>query len=317
MIRLHRLHRAALVAVGALVFVVGCSTKDEPASDGRLTVAAAFFPIEEIVRQVGGDAINVVTLVPPGEDAHEYEPTPQQVARLEQADVVFYLGGGFQPGVEKVIAGLPDRVVRVDLLEGLTLRPVTDQPAGSTGTTAGETLDGDLDPHVWLDPANMQAMTDAVAPVLSAARPDDAATFTANANSYRAALGALDQRMTAGLASCTSPVIVTAHRAFVYLASAYGLTQIPIAGISPNDEPSAKTLAAVAEAADASGARTIYFEENLPADLARTVADEIGATTGVLDTAESLSRDQIAAGDTYISVMDRNLAARRDGLGCR
>ena len=189
-----RLTRTA-IAVALFVptiAVTGCTAAPQRAADGKLTVAAAFFPIEEIVRQVGGDNVDVVELVPRGQEAHDYELSPQQAARLEQSDVVFYLGGGFQPDVEKVIAGLPDRIVRVDLLQGLDLLPVATPP------------NGDMDPHVWLDPANMQAMTDTVTATLTAARSSDGAAFTRNGAAYDQSLGALDQRFTTGLASCSS-----------------------------------------------------------------------------------------------------------------
>ena len=176
---------------------------------------------------------------------------------------------------------------------------------GTDGKLEAETLSGGQDPHVWLDPQNMITMASMVADAL---RTD--------ASGYIAELTELDESFRTGLANCRSCVIVTSHRAFEYLARAYGLTQIPIAGISPTEEPSAKTLEAVAKAAKDNDVSTIFFEENLPADLATTVADEIGATTAVLDPLESLSSDQLKAGASYISVMTENLAALRSGLGC-
>ncbi len=297
-----------MLLTGGLLLVAcsstaGTGTGTGPDSGGgRLTVAAAFFPIEEIVRNVAGDATDVVSIVPPGEEAHEYEPTPRQVAALEQADVVFYLGRGFQPSVERTIAGLPARVTRVDLLDGLALLP----------------LDGGVDPPVWLDPANMAAMTDTVTATLAARLAGTASepVVRAAGAAYRAEVADLDTRFDGGLAMCDSRVIVTGHRAFAYLAAAYGLTQITIAGVSPAEEPSAQTLAAIAEQARAAGVRTIFFEDNLPADLSRTIADEIGVGTAMLDTAESLSTEQRAAGATYVSVMDTNLATLRTALGC-
>ena len=290
----------------AVVLVNSCSSDATPnASSGKPVVAAAFYPIEEIVRSVGGDAIDVVTLVPPGDGAHGYEPSARQVGDLQSADIVFYLGGGFQPDLEKAIDGLPDSVSKVDLLESVDLLPVTGALEGTEGDVEGEVLEDGADPHVWLDPANMIAMTTAVAEALDV-----------DASGYIAELGKLDDSFRAGLANCRSRVIVTSHRAFEYLAHAYGLTQIPIAGISPTEEPSAKTLEAVAEAAEANDVSTIFFEQNLPADLAKTVADEVGATTAVLDPIESLSSDQLDAAATYISVMTENLATLRTGLGC-
>lgn len=296
---------------------VACSDTEEPSTDGRLTVAASFFPIEEVVRAVAGDLAEVVGLVPAGEEAHEYEPTPRQVAALEDADVVFYLGRGFQPSVERAIAGLPERVARVDLLEGLSLLTVDDALEGTEGEVGGEELEGDLDPHVWLDPANMAAMADRVRDVLRTLVPaSDAASLDASAAAYRAGIEALDGRLADGLAECESRLLVTGHRAFAYLAAAYDLRQVPIAGVSPSEEPSATTLETVADLARREGVRVIFAEDTLPDDLARTIADEVGVGTAVLHTAESLSPEERSAGATYSSLMDGNLATLRDGLGC-
>lgn len=314
--------RSAVALVALCAALVGCGGSDDdrsPASSGereRLRVGVAFYPIEEVVRAVGGDSIDVIALVPPGQAAHDYDPTPQQIAELEDADAVFYLGSEFQPNVEKAIASLPSRVARVDLLDGLTILPITDQLAGVDVETDGETLGDGRDPHVWLDPTNMARMTERARTVLGEADPGAAATFDANAAAYTTALDALDASFAGGLADCASPIIVTTHRAFEYLAQRYDLTQLPIAGISPAEEPSAKTIEAVAEAAADRDVTTIFFEENLPPDLARTVADEIGAATDVLDPVETLSEDQLAAGETYVSVMETNLAALQRGLGC-
>ena len=306
----HMLGRnAALSLVVASVLFAACGDDTESdgsagtqADDDGLTVAASFFPIETVVDSVGGDAIHLVPLVPPGEEAHDYEPTPEQVAALEDADVVFYLGRDFQPGVQDALDTLPSDVRTVDLLDGVTLLPITDG-------------DG-VDPHVWLDPTNMALMGETVAGVLGELDPAGAAEFTSNATTFRSDMEALDGEIAGTLADCDARVVVTTHRAFEYLTNRYDLVQLPIAGISPSEEPSAKTLEAVANAAEEHGVTTIFFEENLPDDLARTVADEIGAEVGVLDPIESPSRDQLDAGETYHSIMLVNAAALAEGLGC-
>jgi len=268
--------------------------------EAGLTVAASFFPIETIVRAIGGDSVRVVPLVPPGQEVHDFEPTPEQVSELEGADAIFSLGDDFQPGVQDAIGSLPSDVQSVDLLVGLSLL----------------TLDEGVDPHAWLDPTNMAAMGEAVAATLTELDPERAAEFDANAAAFRADMEALDREIGGQLDECAARTLVTTHRAFEYFARRYDLVQLPIAGISPSEEPSAKDLEAIAEAAREHGVTTIFFEENLPDDLARTVADEIGADVAVLDPLESLSRDQLDAGETYRSVMLANAAALAQGLGC-
>lgn len=298
------------VVLAAPPVLVSCGDND-PTTDegGRLSVAAAFYPLAELVSAVGGDAVEVTTIVPPGEEAHEYEPSPKQLTELSRADLVVILGDDFQPSVEKALESLPGSTRRVDLLESVDTIPIS-SGIGAAGDEAGD------DPHVWLSPRNMKVMAISVADALIDARPGDTATFSTNLTAYTTALDGLDADLAAGLASCASPYLVTAHHAFGYLADAYGLTQVSISGISPTAEPSAKTLEDVADFAAEHEVTTIFFEENLPADLSRTVAEEIGATTAVLDPIESPSRDQLDSGADYESLMRLNLAALRAGLGC-
>lgn len=294
-----------VILVKALLFIAlatagfsACSKST--ADDGTLNVAVSFYPIEETVRRVGGSDIDVTALVPAGSEPHDFEPTARQVAALEDADIVFYLGGDFQPSLQRAIESLPGSVRRVDLLDALRAQGhVTDD-----------------DPHVWLDPENMRAMTQAVVIALGEAVAQLAPRFTNSSVTYIDELIELDDEFATGLAQCAVPVLITTHNAFGYLASAYGLTQIPIAGISPGDEPSAQQLEQIAERAIAAGVTTIFFEENLPNDLARTLADEVGVQTAALSTVETLTEAQLGDGESYLTLMRANLQALRAGMGC-
>ena len=310
--------RIALLATGLLAVSTACGSSGASTSfgPGKVKVAAAIYPIEEIVRAVGGSQVSLVELIPRGQPAHDYEPTPRQVTELQSADVVFYFGGGIQPSVEKAVASLPSSVRKVDLLKSVELIPVSQQLAGTDGVVDGEVLGDGSDPHVWMSPLNMQLMVEQVRAVLVAFPSVDAPGAAAGAASFTADLSKLDADFRSGLANCVSRVIVTAHRSFGYVAHNYNLEQIAIAGVSPTDEPSGKTLEAIARSAKDHKVTTIYFETNLPAELSKTIADEVGATTAVLDSVESLSNKQIADGADYVSLMRSNLAALEKGLVC-
>jgi len=316
--------RAALfVSLIALVLSLTLAACSDPASDSNkrpessaLSVAAAFYPIEEIVRTVGGDAVAVFGLTPPGEGAHDLQLTASQVTKLGKVHIVFYIGDGFQPGVEKVLSTLPDSVQKVDLLKGLTVLDVVPQLEGTEGETDGEVLASGKDPHVWLDPANMAAMARTVASVLSSVDGIDDSAVLAAADAYVTELEALGAEFDSALANCESRALVTSHRAFEYIAQRVDLRQVAIAGVSPDEEPSAKSLKAIARFADANGVSTIFFETLLPADLARTIADEIGATTDLLDPIEGFSQEDLDAGASYLVAQRANLERLRKGLKC-
>jgi zinc transport system substrate-binding protein len=278
-------------------------------------VAAAFYPLAEIVSRVGGSSVHVLTLVPPGQEAHLYEPTAQQAAALERAKLVIYIGDGFQPVVQRFVHQLPSSVQRLDVLSVLHLLPATRALPGTSGGRTAETLGGGGDPHVWLDPGNMRAMAAAVAEALVAIGTDPA-LVRRNLASYDASLAALASDLRLGLAHCATTYIVTGHQAFAYLAHATGLTQVAVAGISPEDEPSAATLASIVAFLRLHHVTTVFSERNLSPAIARTLASEAGAGTAQLDTLETLSHSQLAAGEDYVSLMRANLATLRSGLGC-
>ena len=286
-------------------------------ADGdRPVVYASFYPIEEAARAIGGDSVQVESLTPVGVSPHGVELSAEVLEGLENSAAVLYLGRGFQPAVEKAVASLPSSVVRVDMLADRQMLPIDAAVPGLEDDVDGEVLDGGVDPHVWVDPVRFAAMATDIEAAMVALVPADAAAITARAGAHRATIEALDGEFRSGLATCESKAIVTSHRAFGYLANRYGLEQLPIAGISPEEEPSPKSLEAVAVVAKAKGVRVIFFESLVPKELSETVAAEIGVTTDALDPIEGLTQDDLDAGGNYVKIQQNNLASLRKGLRC-
>ena len=306
----------ALISITIALTACGSSSSQPDAQKDVISVAASFYPIEEIVRRVGGTYVSVVGLTPAGEGAHDVQLTAKNLDALTNASAVYYISDGFQPDVEKAVASLPKAVVPVDLLQTVTLLDVVAQLDGTEGETDGEVLASGKDPHVWLDPANMVAMTTAVADSLSQLKPEFATEFSAAAKSYIAELQSLGTEIDTKLATCESRVLVTSHRAFAYLAKRANIRQVAIAGVNPEEEPSAKSLEAIASFARANKVSTIFFETLLPADLAKTLADKVGATPDLLDPVEGISSTDIAGGASYISIQRDNLSRLVKGLRC-
>jgi zinc transport system substrate-binding protein len=308
-----------LLAVAALA-LAGCGDDGGTAAAGggseRLRVAAAFHPIEEAARAIGRDRADVTGLTPPGAGPHDLELEAPQLRALERADLVAHLGAGFQPGVEDAVRTLPAGVARVDLLRAVALRRTDPAVPGVRGEVDGETVLDGRDPHVWVDPALFARVVEELRDAMARAAPRHAAAFRRNAERYLARLRALDRAFAAGLRRCATRTLVTSHAAFGYLADRYRLEQAPIAGISPDDEPDPRSLAATARRARADGVRTVFFESLVPPDLARTVASEIGARTDVLDPVEGLTRAQLDAGEDYVSIQRGNLRRLVRGLRC-
>jgi zinc transport system substrate-binding protein len=248
-----------------------------------------------VAEQVGGAYVDVENLTSPGVEPHDVELKPKQVGAIQDADLVIHQSG-FQSAVDRALdeAGRPADA-DVDVTD------VAHQ-------------DGD-DPHTWLDPRTMVAIAGAVADRLAQADPDHADAFAANAAELERRLTRLDRDLAAGLRDCETRTIVTSHDAFHYLAERYDLTQVPIAGLEPTNEPSPRQLAEISALVRREGITTIFTEELVSPAVAETVARETGARTATLDPIEGLGESN-AKKETYLTLMRRNLDALRAANGC-
>lgn len=303
--------RRALVAASAAVLILtACGSSDRGGAEGdRLRIQASFYPLAWIAEQIGGDAVQVSSLTPPGTEPHDLELSPAAVADLSEADLVVYLRG-FQPAVDEAVGQLDeDRKFDAAGSTRLDLTFTAIEEGEEATDEAGAT-----DPHFWLDPDKLSEVADDLAERLGQADPRHARDYTTRATTLSNELSALDRDLEAGLGDCRNKEVVTSHDAFGYLAERYGLTQVGITGLTPEDEPTPRQLARVTRFVEEHEVRTIYFESLVPADIAETVAAETGAATAVLDPLEGLSED--SAGDDYIEVMQANLETLRAGQRC-
>jgi zinc transport system substrate-binding protein len=264
-----------------------CGGSSEAGSGTK--IVAAFYPLEFLAREVAPGA-DVTNMTPAGAEPHDLELSPGDVRTLLDADLVLYLGNGFQPALEAAVAG---KEGALDLLVGLELIEGSDEHG--------------LDPHVWLDPMRFAAMARTVAEAVGDPGAADALVTD---------LEELDGEFRDGLASCERNVIVTSHAAFGYLADAYGLRQIALTGLSPEAEPSPRALEELVDEVREAKATTVFFETLVSPKVAETVAREAGAQTAVLNPLEGLTEREIEAGADYFSVMRDNLAILRRALGC-
>jgi zinc transport system substrate-binding protein len=296
---------AAGLLLGLALGTTGCAADRGSGSDDSVQVAASFYPLAEAAEVVGGSHVFVTDLTPPGVEPHDLELSPDDLERLVTADVVVYLGGGFQPAVQDGVEQASGTAV--DALEAVG--PLLPPPSDGAGELTA-------DPHVWLDPKRYSKIVGAVAEALAAVDPNDASAFRGNAEAYRARLDELSGEYATGLETCDSRTIVTNHAAFGYLADAYGLKQIAIAGLAPEAEVDPARLAELRTLVRDEGITTIFTESLAPPEVAETLAREAGVTTAVLNPLEGLTDDQLAAGEDYLSVMRDNLETLRGALGC-
>jgi zinc transport system substrate-binding protein len=307
----------ALAAAG-LLSACGSGSGDGAAAGstagGTVSVVASFYPIEFAVQQVGGDHVSVASLTKPGAEPHDVELSPKDVASVADAGLVVY-AKGFQPAVDTAVDQEgTDHAFDLAPVANLDLAAPPEEEAGDTHTAAPQDAAAAKDPHFWLDPQRYAAVATAIGQRLGEADPANAATYTQNAMTFTDKLGALDAEFRTTLASCARKDLVTSHAAFGYLSERYGFTQVPIAGLSPDVEPSAAQLAQVADFVKAHGVTTIYAETLVEPAFAETVAKSTGARLATLDPIEGLT--STSAGHDYLEVMRSNLATLKAGQGC-
>lgn len=275
----------------AALVLAGCGAGGSRSGGGE-TVVAAFYPLAYAAEQIAGTGTVVENLTPAGAEPHDLELTPGDVRAVDRAVLVLYLGDGFMPGLETAIAHR----------EGPSLDLLTVPAIGIAGAEHDAP-----DPHVWLDPVRYGAVVRAIGGALG--DPEAAERLAVR-------LDRLDAEFRTGLAHCARRQLVTSHAAFGYLADRYDLEQIPLEGLSPEAEPSARGIADLVRRVEQSGATTVFFETLVSPKLAQTVAREAGAATAVLNPLEGLADDDLAAGMDYFSVMRENLAALQEALEC-
>jgi zinc transport system substrate-binding protein len=263
-----------------------------------LAVVASFYPLQFASEQIGGGHVAVTSLTKPGAEPHDIELTPRDVAAVSKARLVIY-EKGLQGAVDQAVESQGgDRSLDIAPAANLDLRY-------ASGTT---------DPHFWLDPQRYSDVAKVIAERLSSVDPANKTDYEGNAKAFEVKLAALSQKFTTGLAHCQRKDIVTSHAAFGYLAERFGLKQIAINGLNPDQEPKATELAAVSTYARAHGVTTIYAETLVSPAIAQTVALESGARMATLDPIEGLTSR--SSGKDYFAVMGANLKALQAGQGC-
>jgi zinc transport system substrate-binding protein len=273
-----------------LVSFTGCI--EQPKASGKINVVTTFYPLYEFSKRIGGEKADVSILVPAGAEPHDWEPGPQDIIKIESAQIFVYNGAGLEPYVDKIITKTESqKLIVVDSSEGIEL-----------------IREGDAtDPHIWLDPILAKHQVDAIEKAFIKADPQNSDYYTANAQALMQDLDALDANISKELAPAKKKVFITSHAAFGYFAKRYGLTQIAIAGFSPDIEPSPAKIAEIVGLAQENQVKYIFFETLVSPKLSETIAKEAGAQTLVLNPIEGLSADQIKQGENYFTIMRENL----------
>ncbi|WP_246136643.1 metal ABC transporter substrate-binding protein [Leekyejoonella antrihumi] len=300
---------AAAIAVPTLAACGGSAGAGEPHT---VSVAASFYPMAYAVQQIGGDHVTVTSLTPNGAEPHDIELTPKEVLAVSQADLVVY-AKGFQASVDKAVqTEAPKKALNVATAANLDLSldsvdQVAGQPLNQSDTHG-------TDPHFWLDPTRYAKVARDIAARLESVDPTHKAAYAAGLKTFTSRLTALDRSYTATLKTCRIKDIVTSHAAFGYLAQHYGMTEVGVSGIAPDQMPTPGRLQAVSNFVTAHHVTTIYSETLASPAVAQTIARQTGTKVKVLDPIEGIT--DTSAGKDYFAIMRANLATLKSSQEC-
>jgi ABC-type Zn uptake system ZnuABC Zn-binding protein ZnuA len=288
-----------LAAVLAAALAAGCSSSGGAGGDdagGTLQVVATTTQVADLAGNVGGDRVQVTSLLKPGVDAHDYEPSPADIDAIARADLVLQNGVGLEEWLDDTIESSGFTGPVVDTSQGVRLRQV----------------DGESDPHIWQDPRNAERMAANVERGLAAAEPAAAASFEANLASYTAQLRALDAEVERQLGSLANKKVVTNHDAFGYYLDRYGLELVGsvIPSFDTSAELSGRDIRDLVAKIRATKVKAVFSESSLPPKAAETIAAEAGVK--VVVGKDAWYGDALGPpgsdGDTYLKMIRHNTA---------
>lgn len=294
-----------ILFAGVLTLIVNNIYKPTTQSN-KLQVSTSFYPLYYFSQQITGDKANVINITPAGAEPHDYEPTAQDIAQIENSKLLVLDGTGLEAWGNSIKQNLnPKNTIVLTVGDGIINQKVM------------EDRQEVIDPHIWQSPPLDKQIVDKITQALIQIDPINSSYYQTNADALKAKLDNLDKQYKQGLSSCEKKDIITSHAAFGYLATAYGLKQVTVTGISPDSEPSPQQLADIVKFAKANNVKYIFFESLVSPKLADTVATEVGAKTLVLNPIEGLTNDEIAQGNNFFTEMQKNLANLRIALNCK
>lgn len=286
-----------VVAAALASLLVAACGDGRPVQNDRLLVVASIAPLADFATQVGGEHVQVITLVPPGASPHTYELTSSQVEQVSRARLLVLNGVGLEYWAEKLIQSANNpRLIVVDTSEGIDI-------------LQGDDREGAGNPHIWLDPKNAVVQAGDVRDALVQADPARADSYRSNAERYVEQLLSLDREIAGEVAAWSSRQFIAFHPAWVYFARRYGLVQAAAIEESPGREPSPAEVAEIVETARRIGARAIFAEPQFSPKAAQTIAEESGAQVLLLDPLGASMDDP-----SYLKLMRHNVAQMAKAL---
>lgn len=316
--RLFSLLLAGMMLLGGLS---GCSAPAE--QEEGLSVVATIFPQYDFARQVMGGSEGLTMLLRPGQEVHSYEPTPQDIIAIQNCDLFIYVGGESDAWIEDVLDGMDtSNIVILSLMDVVDpleedTETVLENPEEHNHEEDGTHLhEEEYDEHVWTSPKNAMLITQAICDALCEIDPDNAGQYQANTADYLTQLEELDAAFREVIGDAQRDTLFFGDRfPLLYFVREYGLNYYAaFPGCASETEPSAATVAKLIDLVREEAAPVVYQIELSNGNIARSIADSSGARVETFYTCHNITADDFNAGETYLSLMQRNVDSLKEAL---
>jgi len=293
-----------LIMLICTLLLCGCTALPQNAQPDKLQIVTTLFPQYDFAKQIAGDLADVRLLLVPGAESHSYEPTPQDMIAINEADLFIYTGEQMEAWVPTVLDSLEGDPMVLDLSEGLDLH------------LAHENHDHDVDPHIFTSPRLAVQLAQRIQDALCEVDPEHASAYLEQGLAYRTELKKLDESLGQVTDTAERRKLAFGGRfAFLYLVEEYGLSYIAAYdSCSSESEPSAADIAAVVDTVKNEALPIVYYEELAEPKVARLIAEETGAELRLLHSCHNISKEEMERGETYVSLMQKNIEHIKEGL---
>lgn len=314
-----RILKKLLIYTLIITFFVSCSKGAKLRDDNKKTIYTSFYPLQSVTKEIVGDKINVVNLIPTGQEVHHWEPTAKDMSNIYKGSLLLVNGLNLEMWTEKFSGAIKD----LDLFEvskGVKLLKTDHHEKENEKDEHGNEIikpmndeeehnhsHGEYDPHIWLSLRNMKIISENICNKISEIDSDNATYYKENLKKFHEKLELLDNEYLEKLKNPRIKYVITSHEAFKYLFNDYDLIQIPIEGINSDSEPNMAKMKKIVEFAKKEDIKYIFFEDLNDSKIEDTLAKEIGANVSKLYTIEGRTLEQEKEDVSYLDLMKKNL----------
>ena len=299
--------------------LVGCGQEESESdsnADGKLTIYTTLYPLEYFAERIGGENVTVESIIPPGSDAHSFEPTTKTMTELAESDLFIYNGAGMEGFADAAKDTLKNEdVMTLEAAEGIHFDETKEEHEEHGEDEAHADHDhGNVNPHIWIDPTLAIQQAENIKTALIEIDPSNKKTFEANFEALEEELLDLDKEFSKMADSAPKKEFLISHDAYSYWESRYGLKQLSVSGLSPSQEPTQKQLEDIIETAKSYKLKYMLFEQNATPKPAKAVQQELGLETLRIHNLSVLTEEDIENNETYFTLMEQNIQTLEKAL---